>query len=91
MVAAIQVELNLPSTGSLKDKRRIVRSLLDRLRHRFNVAAAETDFLDNYRRAVLELACVSNSDKHARQMLGEIIQFIENGSEAEIIRVEWII
>lgn len=88
IVRAVQIKLSIAPAASLKDKRRIVRSIVDRVRHRYNVSIAEIDALDDYNMAVLGLTCVSNSSRHAGEMLDEVIRFIDMGSEAEIISVE---
>ena len=55
MVGLLTIELHLPDSRSLKDKRRIVRALKDRLRGRFNVAVAETEFQDLHQRGAIEI------------------------------------
>lgn len=63
----------------------MVRRLLDRLRHRFNVAAAEVDDLDVHRRAVLGLAVVSNEVAHVHSMLDTLTSAIAGASEALVV------
>ncbi len=85
MVVSCRLELLLPEGSSLKDKRRLVRSLVERSRRRFNVAVAEVDALDAWRRAVLGLACVSNQHSHARAMLEEVVRWFEGHAPGEAI------
>lgn len=54
------VELEIPASTSLKDKRRVVKSTTARLRQRYNLAVAEVDTLDEWRRATLMLVTVAN-------------------------------
>ena len=58
-VGVIRLELHIPGARSLKDKRRAVKSLVDRMHHRYRVSVAETDLQDLSRRAELGLAVVA--------------------------------
>ncbi len=84
IVGRVELELLLPGCFSLKDKRQILRSLLERLRHRFNLAAAEIDGLDLWNRAVIGLACVSNDTAHIHRVLEEAMRFVESDGRCEI-------
>ena len=87
-IGMARLGIYLPEALSLKDKRKVVRSLSQRVRDRFNVAIAEVEDLDDMRVATLALACVSNSAPHADQMLATVIAFIDRtveiGALAEI-------
>ena len=84
VIGRAELELLLPASYSLKDKRQILRSLLERLRHRFNLAAAEVDAHEQWNRAVIGIACVSNDPGHARQILDEALRFVEGDGRCEI-------
>lgn len=71
------VSLHISDSQSLKDKRRLVKSLVERARGRFNVSVAEVDYLNSWQMAGIGFCCVSNSGAHADQMLAEIVRFIE--------------
>jgi len=73
---------------SLKDKRRVVKSLTGRIRARFNCSIAETDYLDQWRRTELTACVVSNERRHANSQLDEIVKFAERHAEAELADVE---
>lgn len=77
--------LALPSNSSLKGKRKVVRSVLDRVRARFNAAAAEVEFLDEWRRAGLGFSVVSNDQSHANSMLDAIASFIRSSADAVVV------
>ncbi len=77
--------MSLPGNDSLKGKRKVVRSILDRLRHRYNVAAAEVDDLDVHRRAVLGFAVVSNDVSHVHSMLDTLTSAVAGASNALIV------
>jgi uncharacterized protein YlxP (DUF503 family) len=72
------VTLHIYASQSLKDKRRVVRSLVERTRQRFNASVAEVDHLDAWQVAGIGFSCVSNSGAHADRMLAEIVRFIES-------------
>src|SRR5688572_4369815 len=92
IVGACRVHLFLPENDSLKGKRAVVKRLLDRVRARFNVAAAEIGNQDDHERAELGFAVVSNESRHANSMLDKISQFCEQNATAEIagIHVELV-
>lgn len=73
---------------SLKEKRMIVRSIIDRVKNKFNVSIAEVEDLDLHQSIVLGVACVSNSTRHASSSIQSVIDFIEQNAEADIISVE---
>lgn len=68
-VSVVTVEMHLPAARSLKDKRRIVKSLKDKIHARYRVSIAETRFHDLHQRAQLGVAAVASDGRH----LGEII------------------
>ena len=85
VVGVLHVECGLPATQSIKDKRRIIKSVLDRLRHRFNVAAAEVTHQDSWRRAGLAVACVSTDTRHADSVLARVAREIEHHGELVLL------
>jgi len=61
---------------SLKDKRRVVKSVKDRIAHGHNVSVAEVAALDEHRRAVLGVAMVSNDSRYVQGALSKIVDFV---------------
>ena len=84
-IGVCRIELDLPASHSLKDKRRVVRSIVDRVRSRFNVAIAEVDNLESWKTATLGVTCVSNDSRHANEMLSRVVQFIEGSREEAVL------
>ena len=76
-IAACRIELELPESSSLKDKRKVLRSVIARLRNKFNVAVAEVDYLSSWRDSALGCVVVSNSASHARAMADSIAVFVD--------------
>jgi uncharacterized protein YlxP (DUF503 family) len=85
VIGVLRAELALDGPQSLKDKRRIVKSLLDRAQRHYRVAAAEVDQQDSWRRAVLGFACVSARGDHAQQILHRLVGWIERETDAHLI------
>jgi len=71
------VTLHILESHSLKEKRRVVRSLLERARKRYNVSIAEVDHQESWQVAGIGFTCITNSSGHADSMLAEIISYIE--------------
>ncbi len=78
IVGTLRVVLYLPENYSLKDKRQDVRSLLARVINQFHVSAAEVGELDQWERAIIGIAYVSNNARHANEVLSKVVNFIES-------------
>ncbi len=76
--------LSVPGSNSLKDKRQVTRSVLDQIRNKFNVSAAEIDHLDSHRTAGLAFTCVSNDAKLVSSMLSKILDQVESNPHCEV-------
>lgn len=88
-VGVARVALHLPENGSLKGKRMVVKSVVQRVRNRFNVAIAEIDTQDAWELITLGIVCVSDDRRHSNEMLSKVIDFIENERlDAEVGDVE---
>ena len=77
VVGIMTVELSLGDIFSLKEKRQIVKSVIDRVKNKYNVSIAEIDMQDVKRRTVIGMACVSNSRKLIDRQLDLILDFLE--------------
>jgi uncharacterized protein len=85
VVGICRVVLALPWNDSLKGKRSVVKSIVERTRQRFHVAAAEVDDLDSHRRATLGFAVVSNDVRHAQSVLDKLVGFVAGATQAELV------
>ena len=90
-VLSAKLTFIIPHAQSLKDKRMVARSLIDRTRHKFNVSVSEVGTQDAHQTLTLGVAVVSGEYNHARDMLDEIIRFMEDSADAELISVENIV
>ena len=77
VIGVLEITVHLPEAHSLKDKRQIIKSLMARVRNQFEVAIAEVDENDRWQIAKLGVSCVSNSSKHADEVLAHVRRFIE--------------
>jgi uncharacterized protein YlxP (DUF503 family) len=88
-VAAARVEIHIPESSSLKDKRRVIQSVSKRLRNEFPVSVAEIEAQEQWGLAVLGLAVVSGSASHAREVLDAALRHAERARlDAEIGAVD---
>jgi uncharacterized protein YlxP (DUF503 family) len=88
VIGSLEVRLRIREARTLKDKRQVVKSILERLRNSFNVSAAEVDALDKYQLAVLGIAMVSNEAYHVRTALEQIVEVLRRHPIAEFISHE---
>ncbi|HMU55530.1 MAG TPA: DUF503 domain-containing protein [Nitrospira sp.] len=86
IVGVCTVELLLSDSRSLKDKRRVLLRLKDRLHGQFNLSVAEVDGQDLWQKAVLGLACVSNEGRHANQVLDQALNLIRSDPTVELLQ-----
>jgi uncharacterized protein YlxP (DUF503 family) len=86
-LAVVTLRLSLPSAHSLKDKRRIVKSLKDRLRRRFNVSVAEMDYHDIWQSASIAVATVSPDGDFAKATASKVAGFV--GGDPRLALVDY--
>jgi uncharacterized protein YlxP (DUF503 family) len=79
---------NIPLAASLKDKRQVRRSLIEKARHKFNAAIAEINTQDIHQTLTIGIAVVSGDVAHRQNSIDEIIRFMEKSTDAELTAVE---
>ena len=84
-VAILQVDLSIERAQNLKEKRQVVRSVLARLRSRYNVSAAEVDDLDLWQRAGLGFCCCGNDAAHVRGLMQQVLHQLQRHPEARVL------
>ena len=83
MIVGISIfELHLPGAQSLKQKRKVVKSLIDRIHQRLKVSIIESDYHDKHQRAQLALALVARSDGEAEKLFDRIRDLIDLSGDA---------
>lgn len=75
-VGVLQLELGIPDAMSFKDKRRVIKSLKDRISAGRNVSVAEVGALDEHRRSILGLAMVSPDSRYVESALSKLVDFV---------------
>jgi len=80
-IGVCRIMLHLPDSASLKDKRRVARSLSARIRNTFNVAVAEVADQELWQRLTLAVCCVSTDSAHANEMVSKVVVFIEESRQ----------
>lgn len=86
----IEVTLHLYYVDSLKEKRRIIRSILDHTQHRFQISTAEIGYLNNLGRSSIGFGIATNNIKNGEKILQKVINYIDEQSEVEIIDIHWL-
>lgn len=86
--ALVVARLHLPEARSLKQKRRVVKSLMDRIHQRFRISIAETDFHETHQRAEIALAMVHRSQHELERMLDAVRRIFDAQPDAEL--TEWL-
>lgn len=85
MIGALVVELHFPTCRSLKDKRAVLRPVIDGARSRFAVAVAETDYQDLHQRSILEVAAAAASERVVVETLDAVERFIWSRPDLEVV------
>jgi len=87
-VGVVNIELALYESASLKDKRRVIKSLKDRLRSAFNVSVAEVGHLEARQRATLAVAMVSGDARYLQGGLDQVVDFVRTRGGAVLLDFE---
>ncbi|HEX9994086.1 MAG TPA: DUF503 domain-containing protein [Acidimicrobiales bacterium] len=82
---ALSIDLHLPECRSLKAKRAVVKPIVEGLRRRYHVAAAEVGHADSWQRAELGVAVVSGSQHHASDILDEVERYVWSFPEVQVL------
>ena len=85
IIGVLQLELSIGDAMSLKDKRRVIRSLKDRIAHAHNVSIAEVGALDEHRRSIIGMAMVSNDSRYIEGALSKLVDFVKTVGSVDLI------
>jgi uncharacterized protein YlxP (DUF503 family) len=85
VVSALRFELFIPDCHTLKQKRSVVRPIVDGLRRRYQVASAEVGSLDKWQRADIGVAVVAGTHAHATEVLDEVERFVWSFPEVQVL------
>jgi len=84
-IGVLQIELAIPDAFSLKDKRRVIKSIKDRIAHHHNVSIAEVGALDEHRRSILGMAMVSNDSRYVQSALSKLVDFVRMAPKVSLV------
>ena len=87
-VGILRIDIRLPEAQSLKEKRWQVKSLVTRIRNRFNVSISEVENQDKWQLATLAVAHVGGDQGHTNQLLDQVLDFAEALKQLEVINFE---
>ena len=87
-VLCAELNFYIPQATSLKDKRQVRRSLIEKARNKFNVSIAEVGNQDILQTLTIGIAVVSGDATHCQNSIDEIIRYMENNADAELTGVE---
>jgi uncharacterized protein YlxP (DUF503 family) len=88
VIGLLSLEIFLPFSHSLKEKRKVLNALRDRFRKKYNIAIAELDFQDKWQRAKVGIITLNSQKGVVDQVLQKILVEAEQGLDGEIIRAE---
>lgn len=89
VVGLLSLEIIIPASNSLKEKRAVLNRMKDRLRQKYNVSVAEVDFQEKWQRATMAIALVAENRKYAEQVLDDIFRNLDQEQLFEIIHYQY--
>jgi uncharacterized protein YlxP (DUF503 family) len=78
IIGVLTLEIHLGEANSLKEKRRILKSLIERIKNRFNVSVAEVGEHDLWQRSTIGISLVSTERAHVHQVFAVVVKFVES-------------
>ena len=84
IVGTCKVYLSADWVTSLKEKRTICKSLIERAKHKFNISIAEIERMDSHKHIVIGFVCVTNDARLADTVIQNVIHFIESNTDAQL-------
>ena len=88
-IGTCRLTFRLPGNDSLKGKRQVSRSLITKLRQKFNLSVAEVDAIDVHQTLVIGMTCVSKDSSYAEELIEAAVRWVEGQHiDAELIGVE---
>ncbi len=87
-VGLLLLDCYIPESQSLKDKRRILTSLAERLRRQFNIAVAEVEYQDQWQRAQLAVVLVNTNWRMLQSSMSKLTEYVDRDRRVEITNTE---
>lgn len=87
VIVSAEVELYLPMAASLKDKRRVIKSIIHKTRNKYNIAISEVGQNDLWKNSSIGLVTVSNKRELGEKVIKQALDFVEKNSDSNITRI----
>ncbi|HID38515.1 MAG TPA: DUF503 domain-containing protein [Calditrichaeota bacterium] len=87
-VGVLTIEILIPSSSSLKDKRMVLNRIKDRTRKKYNVSVAETNYTEKWQRSELAFALVSGQHGYVEKILNKLFTQLDSDDMYQIIRYQ---
>jgi len=88
IVGVVKLSIFIPSSGSLKEKRMVIRSLKDRLRNNFNISVIELDEQDKWQKSTLAFAAISADKSGVSSLISSVVNFVEQNKQIQLLDYE---
>ena len=85
IIGVLRVEILIPGVQSLKEKRKVVRSLKDKVKHKFNVSIAEVDYSEKWQRSMIGIVQVGNDMKYIEKNLNSIYNLLIGNYNIQVV------
>lgn len=85
VIGTVTIKLDIPFAHSLKDKRMVVKSVISKVRNKFNVSIAESDENDMMQTAEISFVCIAANTALADSITQNVLAYIECNTDAEVI------
>lgn len=85
IIGSCEIEILIYEANSLKEKRHVIKSIIERIKSKFNASVAEVGYNDLWNRSLIGLTVVSNNKKLCDEAISKIIAFIDNDERVEIL------
>ena len=92
VVGLLELSIRIPESNSLKEKRWVLKSLLTRIRNKFNVSVSEVEAQDTWQSAVIGIAYVGSDRRHANEVLDYVVDFADQIRQIEVVdtKIEFV-
>ena len=87
VIGLLKIELYIESSRSLKDKRRIIKSLIQKLKSKYsNLSVSEIEFLNNWKKSIIAIVTVSNKITYINSVLDKVLNYINEGYNYQVVK-----
>ena len=87
VIGLLKIELYIESSRSLKDKRRIIKSLIQRLKSNYsNLSVSEIELLNNWKKSIIAIVTVSNEITYINSVLDKVLNYIIEGYNYQVVK-----